>query len=324
MKRSHDAVNVLMIPGADAIEESSLRLACLTIDSVVHELKKAQLILDQNQISLDLLKFMQEPNALTPEWFHHLAVATVPVQTALYQEYLLHHGKPDIVLSCSLGDVARNVSIGALQLEDAVLTMFKFIESVTQQKTGISCHLSTPEPFTDEQIKILQDQGAEIGVSQTPFHMMLGGSFKTIRDAVAVIDSKFQMKLKPLYPYPLHTSLMKPCLQAISSQIATAPIEQWSGPRLYSSVQRRWLSDAEELRDDMIQNIISTVHWKESLQNIFDQYPDAKYINLGPTPTLMYFHSRSLPKTSLASHFFEYLLQSQQYKSSFEALHVQA
>ena len=324
MKRSHDAVNILMIPGADAIEESSLRLACLGIDSVVQELKKTQLLLDQNQISLDLMKFMREPNALTPGWFHHLAVATVPVQTALYQEYLNHHGRPDIVLSCSLGDVARNVSIGAIRLEDAVLTMFKFIESVTQQNSGMSCHLSSPDPFTVEQIKILQDQGVEIGVYQTPFHLMLGGSFAVIKKAVTIIDSNFQMKLKPLYPYPLHTSLMKPCLEAISAQIATTPIQQWSGPRLYSSVQGRWLTGAEELRFDMAQNIISTVQWKESLDCLFDQFPDAKYFNLGPAPTLMSFHSKCLPKTSFANHFFEHLLKTQQDENSLETLNVQA
>src|SRR6185312_16118592 len=99
----------LMIPGVDALENPQHRKHLLEFQEVRENLEKAQAILDERGIRSDLNAFMQAPNEASADWFRHLALSTPAVHLALYDRYVAENGRPDLILSCSLGDISRNV-----------------------------------------------------------------------------------------------------------------------------------------------------------------------------------------------------------------------
>lgn len=296
---------ILMIPGADAIEDIKIRQQCLELDFITAELCYAQDVLNSMDLPIDLNTFMTNPNEAHIDWFQHLVVATVVVQVAVYKEYIRLNGTPDIILSCSLGDLARNVCLGSASYATTLYGTYEFGASLAAAKGGISTHVTSLTPFGADQLAGLAKHNLEIGVMQTPFHFLVCGPFENVRRWTHEFFNHGELKLRPLYPFPLHSSLMSPSRKIVEPITENIPLSEWKNIEVYSAVSRQWLNTPEELRQDLLSNITSTVFWKESLLDLHEIYNgQVEFINLGPAPTLVGFHKKTFKDAVKVTDFF--------------------
>lgn len=297
---------ILLFPGADAIEDDSIRAICSRIPEIRHELDFAQDILQHAGINLDLLDFMTCPKRPSGIWFHKLVVATVAVQVGLYKMYVRRYGTPDYVLGCSLGDISRNICVGSTNYEDSILGMSDFADAFTKMDVGGSVHATFAKSYTDQALSRLGEFKLAASILQTPNHMMIAGRYEDVARWVASEPDMGHVKLRELYPYPLHSPLMASCYEKIETRLLKSPIEKWTNIRIFSAVEQRFLTDVSQIRAELKTNILSTVFWHQSISYIQRNLPSIQFCNLGPTPTLVYFHKKTLgPNVPIFDFFAE-------------------
>jgi hypothetical protein len=300
--------NVLLFPGSDSIEIDSLRFVCGQIPEVIKELGYAQDILQHAGVNTDLFSFMRSPKQLTARWFHELTLATIPVHVGLYKVFLKHYGRPDIILSCSLGDVSRNICVGATNYEESLLGMHDFAEVFTKMNSGLSIHAKFPTRYKPEHVEALSKYDLAVSIYQTPFHLLIGGNMENAKRWIKSKPGLETVKLKVLYPYPLHTIMMTECYERIHERITNTKIESWSGIKIYSAVEKKYLSHPDELRTELRKNIVSAVRWDESILELQKELGPTHFFNLGPTPSLAYFHKKTLGDSSPITNVFSELM----------------
>jgi len=298
---------ILLIPGSDSIEIDSLRFVCGQIPEVIEELQYAQDLLQHAGVNVDLFAFIRNPKVPSAKWFHELTLATIPVHVGLYKVFKKHFGQPDVILSCSLGDVSRNICIGATSYEESLLGMHDFAEVFTKMKSGLSIHATFPAGYHAQHVDALSKYDLAVSIYQTPLHLLIGGSIENAQKWAQSEVGIDNVKLKALYPYPLHTILMTECYERIHERITSTQIESWPHVQIYSAVEKMYLSEPHQLRAELKKNIVSAVHWSESLIALQGDLKDAHFFNLGPTPSLTYFHKKTLGNSSPISDVFSEL-----------------
>lgn len=299
---------ILLFPGSDSIEIDNLRLICGQIPEIAEELNYAQDVLQHEGVRVDLVGFMRNPKVPSAKWFHELTLATIPVHVGLYKIFKKYFGQPDVILSCSLGDISRNICIGATSYEESLLGMHEFAEVFTQMKSGLSIHVTFPFKYLPQHVNTLSKYDLAVSIFQTPFHLLIGGSMENAHKWATAEIGIDNVKLKPLYPYPLHTILMTECYQRIRERITNTKINTWPHVKIYSAVEKKYLSDPDQLRMELKNNIISSVHWNESILELKEELKNVHFFNMGPTPSLSYFHRKTLGNMSPITDVFSELI----------------
>ncbi|MBL7556486.1 MAG: hypothetical protein JNM24_11755 [Bdellovibrionaceae bacterium] len=298
---------ILLFPGSDSIEIDSLRFVCGQIPEVIEELEYAQNLLQHAGVNVDLFAFTRNPKVASAKWFHELTLATIPVHVGLYKVFKKHFGQPDVILSCSLGDVSRNICIGATSYEESLLGMHDFAEVFTKMNSGLSIHATFSAGYQKQHLEALSKYDLAVSIYQTPLHLLIGGSLENAQRWADTEVGLSNVKLKALYPYPLHTILMTECYERIQERITQTKIEPWTHIQVYSAVEKKYLSQPDQLRAELKKNIVSAVHWNESLLALQEDLKDVHFYNMGPTPSLTYFHKKTLGDASPITDVFSEL-----------------
>ncbi len=297
----------LMFPGVDAIESPLHRRALLDFPEVRARLEQAQAVLDRQGSPSHLLQFMEGPNQATREWFTQLTLSTPPVHQALYERYCEEHGVPNLVLSCSLGDISRNLCLGLIDLETALTGLQLFTDHALRARNGAVYRVTSPSGFSEPEIREWADQSVWVSIYQNPGQLLVGGRRgDLLRWAESLPRTRPGRRVQPLYPFALHTPLMAESAEVLRDHVRGASVRLPS-VKSYSAVSEKWLDSADEFRDEVFLNIQRPVRWSQSIAYLGRTYPEMRFDSLGPTATLVRFFARITGETARVTDFFESL-----------------
>lgn len=283
----------VIFAGVDALDVEEHRLNVFSIPEVRQRVLEAEEILENLGEKTSLIQtILQSPDS---EYFSldifSRVHACIAVQIGLYEKYIASHPIPDFFAACSLGDSARLVASGAVSFHEIIHGSFLFANSAKKIKNGAIVRVKTKIPINQKDLSFLEHFGLSVAVYQTPRHFLVAGQVSDLQKWASIKDPIID-QIKPLYPYPLHSKLMKPAFDEVYPLVDTQSERHWSG-QLISSSLKKIIRSTEDLRADAEANTTGTVHWTQTFQWMVDDLGVNEFINIGPAPTLLLFAART-------------------------------
>lgn len=280
-----------VFPGFDCLESKELRTLSLNLFQVDKYLVKASCLLKAKyQGHIDLRRFILEDDSI---FNHHLDLkiaSSVAVQVAIFEEVYHSYHSPDLLVGCSLGDLARSVCAGVASFEDVILGGYEFGRLLKRAQGASILRCSSPIAQRVEDIETLLPEGLYLAVYQTPKHFLIAGCNRKL-EAWQQIACHLGYRTAKLAEIPLHSPLMQDAALKMRQTIHSAPLAQQKWP-LYSSLWGRLLSTKDCISSEIEQNICNKVDWVQSTKFMIDQLKVTEIVNIGPAPTLLNFCER--------------------------------
>lgn len=228
--------------------------------------------------------------------------STVHSQPALFVTSLaaleaLRQESPDVVLSCemaaglSLGEYTAMVFAGVMEFEDGLRVVQRRGEAMQEASDAtpsgmvsiLGLELSQVEQLCDD----ARGEGEVLRVANLlcPGNIVISGDNAACERAAELAPQAGAMKAVPLaVAGAFHTSIMQSAVNRLASALGDISL---SSPKIpvVSNVDARPHSDPEEIRDLLIQQVVSPVQWLDSMRYLIEQQCDAFY-EVGPSRVL--------------------------------------
>ncbi|MDX1694848.1 MAG: acyltransferase domain-containing protein [Ketobacteraceae bacterium] len=286
-------MNVLMMPGIDALDSLTNRLFCLEIPEAVECLKQTQMILDDLGYPMDLFEAMRSEPRADFSWYHQLMICSFSVQVGLFRRFENSGRKIDAVFSMSLGDIPRCVCVDAGSYESALkglVTYLKLTENLIN--TGNTLQIILPRPYARMKHHLrLEEYRVAISVDQSDYFFLLAGEIEDIERWDREVGSKLNITVRRPFSVSmaLHHSLMNPVFDGLQHHIHESVSFARMKYPVFSTVLARYIKNQDELVDDIDRTIRSTVRFKQSVRAIMREHKRINFINIGPAPTMLLF-----------------------------------
>ena len=223
--------------------------------------------------------------------------STVYSQPALFVTSLaalekLRHEQPDVVEACqgcaglSLGEYTAMVFAGVMEFEAALKVVQQRGEAMQAASdatpSGMVSILGLDREKVEEVVTLARgDDILQIANLLCPGNIAVSGANEACLRAAEIAVEAGAMKAIPLaVAGAFHTPIMQPAVEKLSAALADVPM---SAPRIpvVSNVDAKPHSDPEEIRQLLIQQVVSPVHWEDSLRYLMDHGHDEFY-EVGP------------------------------------------
>ncbi len=179
--------------------------------------------------------------------------------------------KPDMVAGHSLGEFSALVANGTLVFENGLELVSK--RAMAMQK---ACE---KEPSTMAAIIGLEDQVVEDVCKQieamvvpanynSPGQLVISGSFEGIDKACEMLTEKGAKRaLKLPVGGAFHSPLMEPARAELEQAIQSTTFNKPICP-VYQNVTASAVSDPDEIKENLVQQLTSPVKWTQTVQNM--------------------------------------------------------
>lgn len=286
-------MNVLMMPGIDALDSLANRLLCLKIPEAIECLKQTQEILDDIGYDMDVFEVMRAAPRAEFRWYHQMMICSFSVQVALFRRFEKSGRNIDAVFSMSLGDIPRCVCVDSGSYENALRGLVTYLEITDDLvDVGNTLQVILPRPYDKmKHLLRLEEFNVEISVDQSDYFFLLAGAVEDIERWDSEVGSKHNITVRRPFSVrlALHHPLMNPVYDGLHDHIhASASYESMKYP-VFSTVLGKYIETQEELVEDIDRTIRSTVKFKQSVKAIMDQHDNINFINIGPAPTMLLF-----------------------------------
>lgn len=213
--------------------------------------------------------------------------------TSLAAMEALRLESPAIVEGCcataglSLGEYTALVFAGVMQFEDALKVVQRRGEAMQAASDAVPSGMVSILGLELEQVEQLcdkargDDEVLEVANRLCPGNIAVSGHTSACEKAAELADSFGAMKAVPLaVAGAFHTELMRSAVAQLTEAIAEVPMQT---PRIpvVSNVDARPHEDPEEIRQLLIQQVVSQVRWEDSMRYLLDQGAQHFY-EIGP------------------------------------------
>ena len=212
--------------------------------------------------------------------------------------------KPDMVAGHSLGEFSALVAAGALTFDDAL--------TIVRQRGRLMQEAGKVNPGTmaavigldDRQVENICEQAAsdsgEIVVPANyncPGQLVVSGSENGVDKALELLkDAGCRLAKKLPVSGAFHSPLMKPALEGLRSNLEKLNIQKPICP-VYSNFTAQPTTDPEEIRENLLNQLLNPVLWTQTLQNMHKDGADS-YTEVGPGKVLQGLVKRTLKDVS--------------------------
>ncbi|EHQ62336.1 malonyl CoA-acyl carrier protein transacylase [Paenibacillus dendritiformis C454] len=212
--------------------------------------------------------------------------ALLATSWALYQALERHHIRPDYVAGHSLGEYGALVAAGVLRFEDAIAIVRQrgqFMEQAVPSGQGAMAAVLGAER---ERLGALCD---DISAGGTPVEManlncpgqiVVSGSREGID---AVVERGKEAGAKRVIPLevsgPFHSALMKPAAERLGEALRAVEMQDARIP-VIANVTARPVTEAEQIRGLLVEQVFSPVLWEDSVRYLIDQGVDT-FVEIG-------------------------------------------
>ncbi len=190
---------------------------------------------------------------------------------------------PAFVAGHSVGEFAACVAAAALTYEDALTLVEARAQLMHEAGERNPGRVAAVLGLSDAEVEsICADvDGAEIANYNSPGQVVISGTIAGIEGASAYLIEAGARRVIPLnISVAVHSSLMAGAAAAFADRIAETTI---SAPRvpIVGNVSAMPLNSADELREELQQQLTASVRWTKSVEAMLDAGVDT-FIEIGP------------------------------------------
>jgi [acyl-carrier-protein] S-malonyltransferase len=196
--------------------------------------------------------------------------------------------KPDMVAGHSLGELSALVANNTLSFEDGLKLVYK--RAMAMQE---ACEL---EPSTMAAVLGLEDEIVEAVCAETegivvaanyncPGQLVISGDVKAVEAACETLKER-GAKRAMILPVggAFHSPLMEPARKELAAAIENTTFNTPSCP-IYQNVSTFAVTDAEEIKKNLIFQLTAPVKWTQSVQNMINDGA-TNFTEVGPGKVL--------------------------------------
>jgi [acyl-carrier-protein] S-malonyltransferase len=217
--------------------------------------------------------------------------ALLTTSLAILERFQKSAIKPDYVAGHSLGEYTALVAAGALTFEDGVYAVRKrgeFMEGAVPNGEGSMAAILglDREPLSKVTAEV-SDSGIPVSLANLncPGQIVISGSRKGVELASAKAKEAGAKRAIPLeVSGPFHSSLMKPAASELRQVLDGLDMKDARIP-VIANVSANPMTTAEEIKENLIEQLYSPVLWEDSVVKMVDLGVDT-FIEIGPGKVL--------------------------------------
>ena len=197
----------------------------------------------------------------------------------------------------SLGEYSALVSSGSLKFEDALFLLFErgksMQEAVPVGKGGMLAILGSKIDEIEKIIKDTKVQGVcEIANDNAEGQTIISGDSESIKVLSNALKENKKKVISLKVSAPFHCSLMQPAAEKMREKINSTDFKK-PNINIISNVTSNPENNPENFKKLLIDQICSTVRWRESIINM-NKENVTKFIEIGPGKVLSGMVKRTL------------------------------
>ncbi len=218
-----------------------------------------------------LLELMFEGPEETLTLTENAQPALLAVGYAAYAAYREAGGpEPAAAAGHSLGEWTAHVAAGTLALEDALrlvrLRGRYMQEAVPVGEGAMAAVLKLPLDAIEEALRGLE--GVWVANLNTPAQTVISGRREAVEEAARRLKEKRARVVFLNVSAPFHTPLMAPAAEKLAGEVAAVSFRDPAFP-VYANVTARPVTQGEEARRLLIEQITAPVRWVEVTQALY-------------------------------------------------------
>lgn len=262
----------------------------------IYEMAKEILEFDLAQISFEGPRevLVQTKNTQPAIFVHSMA---------LWQLLKKRDLKPAFVAGHSLGEYSAGVAAEVFSFEDALLAVknrSSLMQKACEQNRGTMAALIG---LSQEQVLEVCEEASTEGVVQpanfnSQVQIAISGEIKAVERGVELAKAK-GAKMAKILPVggAFHSELMRPAQEGMQTVLSEIKINSASIP-LVANVTGKSVSDSQEIRKLLTQQITQPVSWYPSMRFIYEQ-GIRDFVEIGPGKVLQGLLKRSFNNVNL-------------------------
>ena len=181
--------------------------------------------------------------------------------------------KPDMVAGHSLGEFSALVACGALRFEDALLLVSARAQAMQAACEANPGTMAAVLGLPDEKVveicdQITNDHVVVAANFNCPGQIVISGEIEAVDAAcVALKEAGARRALRLNVGGAFHSPLMAPAAEDLKAAILKTDFQKPFCP-IYQNVTAKAATAPEEIRENLLKQLTSPVHWTQSVQNM--------------------------------------------------------
>ncbi len=216
--------------------------------------------------------------------------------------------QPDMTAGHSLGEFSAIVAAGAMTFRDGLKLVSlrgQLMQKAGEQNPGAMAAIIGMD---DELVEIICDEATAQTFKTVvpanyncPGQLVISGDPKAVEEAVELAKGR-GCRLAKLLPVSgaFHSSLMKPAYDGLKEELGKIDLKQPACP-VYSNYTAKPTSDPDEIRENLLKQLLNPVRWTQTLQNMNENGADT-FIEVGPGKVLQGLVKRTLKDVAISGH----------------------
>ncbi|HBX66883.1 MAG: [acyl-carrier-protein] S-malonyltransferase [Balneola sp.] len=215
---------------------------------------------------------------------------------------------PDMVAGHSLGEFSALVASGAVSFEDALKIVRRRGELMQKAGTDNPGTMAAVIGMDDEAVEKVcaqatEESGKEVIAANynCPGQLVISGYQEAVEKAVELAKEN-GARMAKLLPVSgaFHSSLMQPAYDGLKDQLEKLEINETNCP-IYSNYTAEPTTDPEEIRSNLLNQLLNPVRWTQTLNNMSANGADA-FVEVGPGKVLQGLVKRTLKDVEISGH----------------------
>jgi [acyl-carrier-protein] S-malonyltransferase len=216
--------------------------------------------------------------------------------------------KPDMVAGHSLGEFSALVACGAVSFEDALKIVRRRGELMQAAGTANPGTMAAIIGMDDDKVELVCDKASATTKKEVvpanyncPGQLVISGYIEAVKAAVdfAKEDGARMAMLLPVSG-AFHSSLMEPAFMGLKESLENLEIKTPTCP-IYSNFTAKPTSDVDEIRSNLLDQLMNPVRWTQTLQNMLANGATS-FVEVGPGKVLQGLVKRTDRKAEISGH----------------------
>lgn len=215
---------------------------------------------------------------------------------------------PDMVAGHSLGEFSALVACGAVSFEEALKIVRRRGELMQKAGTDNPGTMAAIIGMDDDAVEKVcaqatEETGKEVIAANynCPGQLVISGYQEAVEKAVELAKEN-GARMAKLLPVSgaFHSSLMQPAYDGLKDQLEQLNINETYCP-IYSNYTAEATTDPEEIRSNLLNQLLNPVRWTQTLNNMSSDGADA-FVEVGPGKVLQGLVKRTLKDVEISGH----------------------
>lgn len=215
---------------------------------------------------------------------------------------------PDMVAGHSLGEFSALVACGAVTFEEALRIVRRRGELMQQAGEENPGTMAAVIGMDDEVVEEICEQAAKQSGKEViaanyncPGQIVISGDVEAVKKAVELLKGE-GCRLAKILPVSgaFHSSLMQPAYDGLKESLEKLSINKPTCP-IYSNYTAEPTTDPEDIRSNVLNQLLNPVLWTQSLVNMHENGADS-FVEVGPGNVLQGLVKRTLDNVEINGH----------------------